>query len=92
MKKDIIKQKIKKNKKINLKNQNNEKKSKKIKKIKTIKKIKKVGSDNVIMYKFFAKEICSSITVQKRAVMEENKKIKILANDLMRRLNNSMEQ
>ena len=52
----------------------------------------KVGSDNVIMYKFFAKEICSSITVQKRAVMEENKKIKILANDLMRRLNNSMEQ
>ena len=44
------------------------------------------------MFKFYEKETSSSKTVQKRSAMEENSKQKILANDLIRRLSNSMEQ
>ena len=52
----------------------------------------KVGERNQILYRFFEKETSSSRTVQKRSAMEENSKHQVLANDLVRRLCNSMEQ
>ena len=52
----------------------------------------KVGSDNTIKYRFYEKETCSQKTVQRRTAMEENVKLKIVSNDLVRRLCNSMEE
>ena len=52
----------------------------------------KVGSDNKIKYRFYEKETCSQKTVQRRTAMEENVKLKIVSNDLVRRLCNSMEE
>ena len=52
----------------------------------------KVGEQNQILFRFFEKETSSTKTVQKRSAMEENSKQQVLANDLVRRLCNSMEQ
>ena len=41
--------------------------------------------------RFFEKKTCSNITVQKDSAMEENSKIKIISNDLIRRLSNTKE-
>ena len=46
---------------------------------------------NKIEYKFYEKETTTRRTVQKRRAMEENIKIKIVSNDLVSRLSNSME-
>ena len=51
----------------------------------------KVGEQNRIIWKFFEKETYSGRTVQKRVAMEENSKLKIVLNDLVRGLCNSME-
>ena len=52
----------------------------------------RVGELNKIEYKFYEKETTTRKTVQKRTAMEENIKIKIVSNDLIRRLGNSMEE
>ena len=51
----------------------------------------KVTEDNRIVSKFFEKDTTKDNTVQKDSAMEENSKIKILSNDLIRRLTNTME-
>ena len=51
-----------------------------------------MGADNRILYRFYEKETCSQKTVQRRTAMEENVKMKIVSNDLVRRLCNSMEE
>ena len=51
----------------------------------------KVTEENKIVSKFFEKETTKDNTVQKKSAMEENTKIKILSNDLIRRLTNTME-
>ena len=52
----------------------------------------RVGDKNRIEYKFYEKETTTKKTLQRRTAMEENIKIKIVANDIMRRLGNSMEE
>ena len=52
----------------------------------------RVGEQNRIEYKFYEKETTTRKTVQKRTAMEDNIKIKIVSNDLIRRLGNSMEE
>ena len=52
----------------------------------------KVGGDNQIMFKFYEKETTSKRTVQKRTAMEQNTKIQIVSNDLVRRMCNTMEE
>ena len=47
---------------------------------------------NKIELKCHEKETTTRRTVQKRRAMEENIKIKIVSNDLVRRLSNSMEE
>ena len=51
----------------------------------------KVGMDNKIKFRFFEKPTTSPVTVQERSGMEENGKIKILSNDVVRRLLNTQE-
>ena len=51
----------------------------------------KVITDNKITYKFFEKETCSNTSVQKDSAMEENAKIKVISDDLIGRLTNTME-
>ena len=48
----------------------------------------KVGESNTIMYKYYEKET----TVHQRSAMEENTKVQILANDVVRRLSNTQEE
>ena len=48
-------------------------------------------TDNKITYKFFEKETCSNTSVQKDSAMEENAKIKVISDDLIGRLTNTME-
>ena len=52
----------------------------------------KVNRLNKIEFKFFEKETTKKNTVQKKSAMEENSKMKILSNDLIRRLSNTMEE
>ena len=49
----------------------------------------RVGDDNIIQFKFYEKETSTKKTVQRSSAMEENSKIKILSNDLVRRLANT---
>ena len=51
----------------------------------------KVTEENRLVSKFFEKDTTKDNTVQKDSAMEENSKIKILSNDLIRRLTNTME-
>ena len=51
----------------------------------------KISKDNIIMYRFFEKTTTSSMTVQVNTAMEENSKMMIVAQDLVRRLLNSKE-
>ena len=51
----------------------------------------KVEEDNTVMYRFYEKETATNQTVQKSSAMEENCKIQILANDMVRRLANTRE-
>ena len=51
----------------------------------------KVSKDNTILYRFFEKTTTSSMTVQMNTAMEENTKMMIVAQDLVRRLLNSKE-
>ena len=44
------------------------------------------------MFKFYEKETTSKRTVQKRTAMEQNTKIQIVSNDLVRRMCNTMEE
>ena len=52
----------------------------------------RVGEDNLIQFRFFEKETTSQRTVQKRTAMEQNSKIQVVANDLVRRLCKTMEE
>ena len=52
----------------------------------------RVGEDNLIQFRFFEKETTSQRTVQKRTAMEQNSKMQVVANDLVRRLCNTMEE
>ena len=47
---------------------------------------------NQIEFKFYEKKEASKKTVQKNTAMEENAKLKIVSNDLVRRLYNSIEE
>ena len=47
---------------------------------------------NQIEFNFYEKKEASKKTVQKNTAMEENAKLKIVSNDLMRRLYNTMEE
>ena len=51
----------------------------------------KVGEDNVVKYRYFEKSTTTNKTVQKTSAMEENAKMKIIAQDLVRRLTNTKE-
>ena len=51
----------------------------------------RMGDGNTIEYRFYEKETCSTKTVQIRTAMDENSKHQVLANNLVRRLCNSME-
>ena len=51
----------------------------------------RVEEDNSIMYRYYEKETTTNQTVQKSSAMEENCKIQILANDLVRRLGNTRD-
>ena len=51
----------------------------------------RVEEDNSIMYRHYEKETTTNQTVQKSSAMEENCKIQILANDLVRRLGNTQD-
>ena len=50
-----------------------------------------VGKDNKVLYKFFEKETATNKTVQRDSAMEKNTKLQIIAQDLVRRLLNTME-
>ena len=52
----------------------------------------KVGGDNMIKFKFYEKETASKRTVQRRTAMEQNSKLQIVSNDLVRRMCNTMEE
>ena len=47
-----------------------------------------MAEDNTVQYKFYEKPTCSSKTVQAKTAMNENSKIQIVSNDLVRRLMN----
>ena len=51
----------------------------------------KVIEGNQVQFKFYEKGTCSRKTVMMKSAMEENSKMKILSNDLIRRLGNTME-
>ena len=51
----------------------------------------KVSKTNKVKYRFYEKETTTRYTVQKDSAMEENVKVQILAQDMVRRLNNSSE-
>ena len=51
----------------------------------------KVSKKNQVKYRFYEKETTTKYTVQKDSAMEENVKVQILAQDMVRRLNNSSE-
>ena len=51
----------------------------------------KVAKNNTIDYRFFEKSTTTNQTVHKKSAMEENAKIQILANDVVRRLSNTKE-
>ena len=51
----------------------------------------KVSRTNKVKYRFYEKETTTRYTVQKDSAMEENVKVQILAQDMVRRLNNSSE-
>ena len=52
----------------------------------------KVGESNTIMYKYYEKETTAKTTVHQKSAMEENIKVQILANDVVRRLSNTQEE
>ena len=49
----------------------------------------KVDKDNMILYKFYEKETSSDHTVRKTTEMNEDNKVKVVSNDLIRRLLNT---
>ena len=51
-----------------------------------------VDKRNRVMYKFYEKPMCSSVTVQRRTAMGEDSKIQVVSNDLIRRLLNNAEE
>ena len=50
-----------------------------------------VRVDNRVLYRFYEKPVAANMTVQFASAMEENNKMKVLANDLTRRLLNMSE-
>ena len=52
----------------------------------------KIGEQNQILFRYFEKETCSRMTVQQKTAMNENTKIQVVSNDLVRRLLNSSEE
>ena len=50
-----------------------------------------VREDNRVLYRFYEKPVATNMTVQFASAMEENNKMKTLANDLTRRLLNMSE-
>ena len=52
----------------------------------------KVDDDNTILYKFYEKETSSDYTVRKTTAMNEDNKVKVVSNDLIRRLLNTCEK
>ena len=51
----------------------------------------KVKEDNQVQYTFYEKPVSSNVCIQKNSAMDQNSKMKILANDLIRRLLNTSE-
>ena len=51
----------------------------------------KVGDRNQVLYRHFEKETATNQTIQKSSAMGENVKVQIVAQDLVRRLSNTME-
>ena len=52
----------------------------------------RVNSSNAVEYRYYEKPMTSTKAVQQRAAMDENSKINILSNDMMRRLLNTKEE
>ena len=52
----------------------------------------RINENNVAEYKYYEKPMVSTKTLQRRAAMEENTKMNILANDMMRRLLTTKEE
>ena len=52
----------------------------------------RINENNVAEYKYYEKQMVSTKTLQRRAAMEENTKMNILANDMMRRLLTTKEE
>ena len=49
----------------------------------------RVENTNLISFRYFEKPTTTNVMVQKRSALDENSKVKILANELMRRLSNT---
>ena len=52
----------------------------------------RVNEKNVVEYNYYEKETCSSMTVQSKSAMNENIKIQIVSQDMVRRLMNTKEE
>ena len=52
----------------------------------------RVTEQNIVDYNFYEKPMASNMCIQKKSAMEENSKMKTLANDLTRRLLNTSER
>ena len=52
----------------------------------------RVNENNVVEYDYYEKDTCASMTVQSKSAMNENTKIQILSQDMVRRLLNTKEE
>ena len=51
----------------------------------------RVNERNLVLYKFYQKEVSSNTVIQRCSAMAENSKIQILSNDMVRRMLNTSE-
>ena len=52
----------------------------------------RVEGNNVVNYKYYEKDTCAKMTVQMKSAMNENMKIQIVSQDMIRRLLNTKEE
>ena len=50
-----------------------------------------MGEQNEVLFRYFEKETSAKMTVQQKSAMNENVKLQVLSNDMVRRLLNSSE-
>ena len=52
----------------------------------------KVDSQNIILYRFYEKKTCSSRTVKKSSAMNVDTEVKVVSNDLIKKLMNTSNE